>query len=281
MPDTRRMGRGADWRGCASGDRTRSGMIDLGASAGFGVRLDPERLALEFASGITTAPVQRRRLDEVRALLREPDCDGPDHLYTIYMDIRVPGVSEALRAHGLGYGAVVYNHGALGREALRSQGHVHSVAPQTGVAYSELYEFWHGRGLVYMQDRASADVGDVVVVEAGPGDKVAIPPGWAHATVNTGDGPMAFGAVYALDAKLLYEPLRRLQGTAHYVLADGTLEPNPRYTRVPAARRMPPHRIPECGVEAGRPALAGDLARLDFVSRPERHPALWPRLAGR
>jgi len=35
-------------------------------------------------------------------------------------------------------------------------------------------------------------VADVIVIEAGPGDKVVIPPGWAHATVNLGDEPMAF-----------------------------------------------------------------------------------------
>jgi len=256
-------------------------MIDLCAFAGFPVEMDAERLTLAFGEGITTAPVQVRRLEEVRALLRDPGSEGPEHLYTIYMDIRVAGIADELRAHGLGYGAVVYNHGALGRESLRSQGHVHSVAPDSGVGYSELYEFWHGRGLVYMQDSATADVRDVVVIETGPGDKVAIPPGWAHATVNVGDGPMAFGAVYALDAKLLYDPLRRLQGTAHYVLADGTLEPNPRYERVPGARRTGAHRIPECGIEAGRPALAGDVARLDFVSRPDRYPALWPRLVAR
>jgi glucose-6-phosphate isomerase len=251
-------------------------MIDLSEIAGFPVQMDPAALTLSFGPGISTAPVVVRRLDEVRPLLREPDAAGPDHLYTIYMDIRVPGVADGLSANGLGYGAVVYNHGTLGEEALRSQGHVHSADPSTGVCYSELYEFWHGRGLVYMQDSASPSVGDVIVVEAGPGDKVAIPPGWAHATVNVGDGPMAFGAVYALDAQLLYEPLRRLQGTAHYVLAGGRLEPNPRYARVPDARRTAPHTIP--GVEPGRPALAGDAARLDFVSRPERHPALWQRL---
>ena len=256
-------------------------MIDLSRHAGFEVRLDPEELALAFGVGITTAPATVRRLDEVRPLLRDPDADGPDHLYTIYMDIRVPGLSEALRENGLGYGAVVYNHGALGGEALRSQGHVHSVSPETGAGYSELYEFWHGRGLVYMQDSATLDVGDVIVVEAGPGDKVAIPPGWAHATVNVGDEPMAFGAVYALDAQLLYDPLRRLQGTAHYVLADGSLEANPRYRTVPQPRRMAPHRIPEAGIESGRPALAGDAARLAFVSRPERYPRLWSRLVAR
>jgi len=256
-------------------------MIDLGRFAGFPVDLDPRALTLTFGPGIATAPVTVRRLDEVRALLRDPQATGPDHLYTVYMDIRVPERVAALRSLGLGYGAVVTNHGSLGGEALRSQGHVHSAPEATGVAYSEIYEFWHGRGLVYMQDRATPDVEDVIVIEAGPGDKVVIPPGWAHATVNVGDGPMAFGAVYALEAQLLYEPLRKLQGTAHYVLADGTLEPNPRYRSVPEARRALPHEIPEHGIGHGRPALSGELGLLDLVSRPERYPAVWERLVAR
>jgi len=253
-------------------------MIDLAHLAGFPVHLDPLALTLTFGPGVSTAPVTVRRLDEVRSLLRDPHSTGPDHLYTIYMDIRVPGHAETLRALGLGYGAVVYNHGSLGGEALRSQGHVHSAPETTSVAYSEIYEFWHGRGLVYMQDRATPDVEDVIVIEAGPGDKVVIPPGWAHATVNVGDGPMAFGAVYALEAQLLYEPLRQLQGTAHYVLADGTLEPNPRYRSVPPARRHLPHELPEHGIGQGRPALSGEPGLLELVSRPERYPAVWKRI---
>ena len=253
-------------------------MIDLGRFAGFPVDLDPRALTLTFGPGIATAPVTVRRLDEVRPFLRDPQATGPDHLYTIYMDIRVPESVAARQSLGLGYGAVVTNHGSLGGEALRSQGHVHSAPEATGVAYSEIYEFWHGRGLVYMQDRATPDVEDVIVIEAGPGDKVVIPPGWAHATVNVGDGPMAFGAVYALEAQLLYEPLRKLQGTAHYVLADGTLEPNPRYRSVPPARRKLPHEIPEHGIGHGRPALSGEPGLLELVSRPERYPAVWKRL---
>ncbi len=256
-------------------------VIELSKHAGFEVGFDPEALTLGFGGGVATAPVTTRHLDEVRPMLQDPAATGPDHLYTIYMDIRVPGVTEGLAARGLGYGAVVYNHGAVGREALRSQGHVHSTSPATGIGYSELYEFWRGRGLVYMQSSAEADVDDVVVVAAGPGDKVAIPPGWAHATINVGDEPMVLGAVYALAAELLYEPLRRLQGTAHYILFDGTLEPNLAYERVPKARREAPHVFSDQGIQPGCPALeafAGDENCLDFVSHPERFPALWERL---
>jgi len=256
-------------------------MIDLSKYAGFDVYLNPQTLTLRFSPEVATAPVVVRRLDEVRPMLEDPEATGPDHLYTIYMDIQAPGVTNGLASRGLGYGAVVYNHGAVGREALRSQGHVHSTSPRSGVGYSELYEFWHGRGLVYMQSATEAEVDDVIVVEAGPGDKVAIPPGWAHATINIGEEPMAFGAVYAVDARLLYDPLRELQGTAHYVLADGSLEPNPSYRRVPPARRQRPHALEEVRIAAGRPALealAGDPGRLDFVVRPEACPGLWERL---
>jgi glucose-6-phosphate isomerase len=256
-------------------------MIDLSKYAGIGVQFEAETLTLSFGSGVTTAPVTVRSLDDVRPMLRDPECSGPEHLYTIYMDVKAPGVTEALGGRGLGYGAVVYNHGVLGREFLRSQGHVHSVAPETGVGYSELYEFWHGRGLVYMQSSGEDEVEDVIVVEAGPGEKVAIPPGWAHATVNIGDEPMVFGAVYAPAAELLYEPLRRRGGTAHHVLADGTLEVNPAYRRVPEARRQSPHTFPELGIAPGQPALVAlgrDESCLDFVSRPDAFPGLWERL---
>ena len=94
---------------------------------------------------------------------------------------------------------------------------------------------------------------DVIVVEAGPGDKVVIPPGWAHATVNVGDAPMAFGAVYALDAQLLYEPLRRLQGTAHYVLADGTLSRTRATARCPRRGGRLPTRSPSTGSATAAP----------------------------
>ncbi len=266
---------------CAFHGKTGALVIDLSKYAGFEVQLEAETLTLAFGRGVKTAPVTVRHLDEVRPMLQDAEATGPDHLYTIYMDVRAPGATDALPGRGLGYGAVVCNHGALGRELLRSQGHVHSRSPETGVGYSELYEFWHGRGLVYMQSSVEAEVDAVIVVEAGPGDKVAIPPGWAHATVNVGDEPMVFGAVYATAAALLYEPLRRRRGTAHYVLADGTLEPNPAYLRVPAPRRQPPHAFPEQGIEAGRPALAAlarDEGALDFVSRPEAFAALWERL---
>jgi hypothetical protein len=61
---------------------------------GFRVSLEPETLTLRFGPGIRTAPVTVRYLDEVRPMLQDPEATGPDHLYTIYVDVKVRGVTD-------------------------------------------------------------------------------------------------------------------------------------------------------------------------------------------
>ena len=39
---------------------------------------------------------------------------------------------------------MAYNSGTVGQERLRSQGHLHTVKPGTGLRYSEVFEFWTG-----------------------------------------------------------------------------------------------------------------------------------------
>ena len=77
------------------------GGIDLTAIAGLPVRLDPETLTLVFGDGITTEPLAQRRIDDIRPMLPDPDATGPDPLYSIYMDVRVPGLADDLHARGL------------------------------------------------------------------------------------------------------------------------------------------------------------------------------------
>lgn len=262
---------------------TSESAVDLGAVAGLPVVLHPERLTVGFGDGIVTDPPAQRRVDDIRAMLFEPDATGPDPLYTIYMDVRPPDLAGALREHGLGFGVVVDAAGTIGREYVRSQGHVHSTPPGGDLAYSEVYEIWTGQGTVYLQDRAEATVNDVVLIDVEPGDKVIIPPGWVHVMVNRGSTPLVFGAVYALDAALLYEPLRALGGTAWYVLADGSLAPNPRYAARPQPRRMKAREYPAFGAISSRPMLdllAGQPDLYDFVARPDQHWQVWGAILG-
>lgn len=252
--------------------------VDLSDIAGIPVRLDPERLTLDFGDGISTAPLAQRRIEDIRQMLPDPDAMGPDPLYSIYMDVRVPGLAERMAARGLAYGAVVDSAGSIGKEYVRSQGHIHSAPAGSDVPYLEIYEFWHGSGAIYLQDVAGVDVGEVYLVQVEPGDKLIIPPGWVHVVVNTGSTPLAFGALYAAGAELIYEPLRKLGGTAWAVLTDGTCEPNPRYRNPPAPVVTKAREYPEFGVSRDRPILA-ELSetpdRFDYVVQPEAFPDVW------
>jgi hypothetical protein len=145
--------------------------VDLRAASGLDVTLDEEALALAFGSDVVHPARVRRRLADVRATLADPKAVGPEHLYTIYMDICRAGDHAALIERSLLYGAVVYNHGQIGRERLRSQGHRHSRKPGTELRYSEVYEFWSGHGFVYLQKECDAVVTRALELRApgGPG----------------------------------------------------------------------------------------------------------------
>lgn len=48
----------------------------------------------------------------------------------------------------------------------------------------KIYEIWAGEAVILMQESTIHDAGRCYAVDAGPGDKVIVPPGWAHATVS-------------------------------------------------------------------------------------------------
>lgn len=253
-------------------------MIDLSETAGLPVVLDPESLTLQFGDGIVTEPLVQRRIDDIRAMLPDPGATGPDPLYSIYMDVRVPGLADRLDARGLAYGAVVDSPGQIGDEFVRSQGHIHSAPPGTATPYLEIYEIWHGAGAIYLQDSASPTLTDAILVDVGVGDKLVIPPGWVHVVVNTGPEPLAFGALYAIGARLIYEPLRALNGAAWAVLADGSFAANPQYRDPPLPTRIRAREYPEIGIDRKTPLLAAfarDPHQYDYVVQPEQFPAVW------
>jgi len=61
--------------------------VDLRAVSGLDVALEGAALALVFGSDVIHPEGGLRRLSEVGVTLEENGACGPDHLYTIYMDV--------------------------------------------------------------------------------------------------------------------------------------------------------------------------------------------------
>lgn len=139
--------------------------------------------------------VENRTLDSIRKSLHNPNCEGPDIVYAIAMDVGKKKHKALLEKMMLLYGTVTYASGRLGNEPIRSQGHIHAVSPHCSWSTPEVYEIWQGKAVIYMQERAIDDPGKCYAVYAEPGDVVIVPPYWAHATISANPNePLTFGA---------------------------------------------------------------------------------------
>lgn len=221
---------------------------------GIDIKPTTEPMGFEYGPGIFGPLVENRRLDDIRKSLRNPNCDGPEIVYSIAMDIGKTEHRALLNELHLLYGVVTYAAGRLGCEPIRSQGHIHVLSPLSHWSTPEVYEIWDGEAIIYMQERAEDDPGRCFAVYGRPGDVIIVPPGWAHATISANpDRPLTFGAwcdrAYGFD----YKGVRAHNGIAWFpVLGKNGIEweANPAYQVSELTCKKPdPH--PELNIVPG------------------------------
>lgn len=250
---------------------------------GFGIRWDAAGLRFEYGPETFGPELEYRRLDQIRRSLRDAACGGPDPVYAIAMDVGRAEDAAELRRRMLLFGTVIYSDGTLGEEPVRSQGHVHVVAPHCRWSTPELFEIWEGRAIIYAQQSADGQPGRCVAVEAGRGDQVVVPPGWAHAAINANPASgMVCGAWCDRQYGFVYDQIRARGGLAWFPLVRGggiEWEPNPAYQRSPLTVKQA-RAYPELGLSPGEPIYAQfvrDPERVQWVSDPARYEGLWRR----
>jgi glucose-6-phosphate isomerase len=236
----------------------------------------------EYGPGAFGPEPEHRRLDAIRPSLRDPNCDGPDPVYSIVMDVGREEHLPELRRRMLLFGAVAYASGRLGHEPVRSQGHVHSVSPHSGWSPPEIFEIWEGSAIIYAQQYMADDPGRCVAIEAGPGDQIVVPPGWAHAVINADrNTPMVFAACCDRQYGFVYDGVRARGGLAWFPLLDDrnniSWQPNSRYVTTSLtcrrARSYPElGLLPSCSIYEH---FARNPDSVQWVSDPGRLAELW------
>jgi glucose-6-phosphate isomerase len=260
-------------------------MTDLESVSGLPIRLRDDG-TLEFGDGLPAVEPAVRTLDAMREVLADPAAAGPAVLYYMYRDVGRPADKARTAPLGLRYDLTVVVPALLGEEHAKTYGHYHPKAPG-GRYYPEVYEVIAGRALYVLQRRgASGAVDDVIVVEAGPGDKVFMLPGYGHTTVNPGGEPLVMANWVASTFASEYGEYRQRRGAAYYALAgDGAVRwrANPRYGDLPPVRLLRP-RCPEAtALAAGRPMYPDGVAapeRLKYLVDPGLYAGAWGELVG-
>ena len=251
---------------------------------GLDIRFQTDPMDFHYGAGVFGPRPEYRSLDAIRASLRNPDSTGPNPVYAIAMDVGCVDDRDELIRRMLLFGVVMYAKGRLGDEPVRSQGHVHAVAPHCGWSTPELFEIWQGQAIVYGQEKSGDDPGRCIAVTAKPGDRVVMPPGWAHYVVNAdADSLLIFGAWCDRQYSFDYAQMRAHHGLAWFPLmaADGTIrwEPNPNYVSSRLETRAA-RAYSELGLSTSMPIYTQfrvDPESVQWVSDPARRREFWHR----
>ncbi len=180
-----------------------------------------------------------RLLRDLKPVLRNPefvtDQNAGKILYMMYRSVVAdPAHREAFRIHSVRFDLTVMDYCLLDKEPNKTLGHVHPQAIP-GLSYPELYQVLLGRA-IYLLQRAqdrSGRVADFLVIEAGPGEAVLIPPNYGHVTVNVGGSPLVMANLVSTRFSSDYGPYKELHGASYYLIEGGSLEPNPNYPDLP------------------------------------------------
>ena len=105
-------------------------------------------MGFTYGAGVFGPEVEIRRLEDIRASLRDPQCKGPEQVYSIAMDVGKEEHRALLNKLHLLFGVVTYSAGKLGQEPVRSQGHIHKISPYSGWSTPEIYEIWSGEAIL-------------------------------------------------------------------------------------------------------------------------------------
>ena len=242
---------------------------------GFDIRATSDPLGFVYGADTFGPTPELRSLDAIRPSLRQPDCDGPDPVYAIAMDVGKTSDKNDWHVRKMLYGAVSYAAGRLGDEPIRSQGHVHRISSHSGWSPPEVYEIWTGKAFIYMQEYVADDPGRCFAIEAGPGDLVIVPPAWAHASISADvRQPVSFGALCDREYGFEYAEVRKRRGLAWYARVDSAdnirWDRNPNYDS-PELEVRPPSNYRDFGFVGTQPLysqVTRDFDRFQWISKP-------------
>lgn len=186
------------------------------------VRPDPASVATDAGTGGMVGFTGRyeKRLSDLAGVFLDEAAriravgDGDPVIYTV--------TEHRQEESELFFGTTRLSPGQVGGEYFMTRGHFHA-RPDRGEVYTTL----SGTGILILETRG----GRTAELAMRPGATAAIPPGWAHRTVNTGATDLVFSWVCSVDAGHDYGSIAE-HGMRRLVLArDGrpVVANNPRF----------------------------------------------------
>jgi glucose-6-phosphate isomerase, archaeal len=209
-----------------------------------------------------------RMAEDLRMVLAERNCIVNGPLYFMYRDLaRFKEDRDLLRNQKVRYDVTVIPPMVLCGEYVKTKGHYHPNN-QKGIGYPEIYEIIEGSAEYLLQDR---QLSDAVVVSAGKGDIVLIPPGYGHVTINPGKATLIMANIVSTEFSSIYEDYEALNGAVYYRMDNMGYIKNPKYPKYPKLRHIRKCNMRGFPALCNRPlyGMVGENDTLRFLNYPE------------
>ena len=252
-------------------------MIDLTKISGLPILLDEKNMDLKFSGDFPFIKKSERSLNELRPYLKNPEVkNGPDPIYYVWRYVHLKKDDEKIKAYNLRYDITLIPPGKIDGEFVKTAGHFHKNKTGTNLPYPEIYEILLGRAYFLIQSpgKNTKNIKAVRLIEAGPGEKVLVPPDFSgHTTINVFSEPLIMANWISDKAVYDYESYKNNHGASYYFLDNGSLidiVKNPNYDSVPEIKKIRAKKDP-----LPLYSLVNNLEKLRFLNYPEEFKGEW------
>jgi len=159
-------------------------------------------------------------------------------------------------------------------ERNKTFGHSHPKS-RSGTAYPEIYEVLQGSAHFLLQKVSQLGVADAALLSAIKGDKLLIPPGYGHVTINAGKGELLLANLVCSQFSSDYSLFAHQRGACFYEMKDGKLVRNKNYGADFELRKGTAAKFSSsfgCFAPFAKQSLlsaAADHKNIEFLEKPE------------
>lgn len=244
---------------------------------------------LIFEKNLPRVQAEVREFSAMKNYLQDPASHYHRRdVYHIYRDVARPEHAEQIHASNLEYDLTVIPPGKIGNEFVKTIGHYHPYKPGTKIRYPEVYEVIFGKVFLFLQS-ASEDferLEEVFLVTASRGEKILVPPGFGHVSINPSGDVLVLANWQPLGNEGIYEPYETHNGAAYYVTQRERLSasgqttpefeflPNLAYQKVPPLKKVSVRELPQYDLLSALPMYftgTRNLGTLEFLTSPENY----------
>jgi glucose-6-phosphate isomerase len=227
-------------------------------------------MELEIGGRIFSAEI--RWASNLKPVLAFPEALGDDFpAYYMFRNVFYSTSDKKVMDElGLRYDYTIIPPAKVGAEFIKTFGHYHPKA--NSVSFPEIYEVLKGEALFILQKPGEGEdqVEDVIIVKAGEGEKVIVPPDYGHVTINPTNKELRTANWVYNRFSSIYDPYRNSRGACYYYTENGWIE-NPNYRSIPEIRFAKPKKVLGLSKSEEMYGLIKDPEKLMFLIEPEKY----------